>query len=130
MHARLAESRSTADWFESLAATTGSKKLTNPHVYGTIPYMNPTSTTSDARLDLRMSAADKERIVRAASLRGVPIAAFVREAALRESESVMNAAESLTLSAEESRRFLQALDTPFEPNAKLKKALARIAGAA
>ncbi len=104
--------------------------MTHPNVYGTMPYMNPTSTTSDARLDLRMSAADKDRIVRAASLRGVPIAAFVREAALRESESVMNAAESLTLSAEESRRFLQALDTPFEPNAKLKKALARISSAA
>ena len=104
--------------------------MTHRNVYGTMPYMDPTTTTSDARLDLRMSAADKERIVRAASLRGVSIAAFVREAALRESESVMNAAESLTLSVEESRRFLQALDTPFEPNPRLKKALARIIGAA
>jgi len=29
--------------------------------------------------------------------------------------------------AEESRRFLKALDAPFQPNAKLKKALARVA---
>lgn len=104
--------------------------MTSLIMYGTIPYMNVLSTTNDARLDLRMNAADKDRIVRAASLRGVPVAAFVREAALRESESVMSAAESSILSAEESRRFLQTVDAPFEPNAKLKNALARVTDAA
>ena len=33
---------------------------------------------------------------------------------------------TVTLSAEESRRFVNALDAPFRPNAKLKKALARV----
>ena len=33
---------------------------------------------------------------------------------------------SVTLSAAESRRFLKVLDAPFRPNAKLKKALARV----
>lgn len=33
---------------------------------------------------------------------------------------------SVTLSATESRRIRKALDTPFRPNAKLKKALARV----
>ena len=41
------------------------------------------------RLDLRLSAADKDRIRRAAALAGMPVAAFVREAALREAETVM-----------------------------------------
>ena len=84
-------------------------------------------TSSPARLDLRLNAADKARITRAADLRGVPVSAFVREAVLREAESVMASELSVTLSAQESRRFLKALDAPFRPNARLSKALARIA---
>ena len=80
-------------------------------------------TTAAARLDLRLNPADKDRITRAADLRGVPLSAFVRDAAMREAESVMAAELTVTLSVEESRRFLKALDAPFQPNAKLKKAL-------
>lgn len=79
-----------------------------------------------ARLDLRLDPADKARIARAADLRGVPLSAFVRDAVMREAESVMAAELTVTLSAEESRRFVNALDAPFRPNAKLKKALARV----
>lgn len=78
-----------------------------------------------ARLDLRLSPKDKARIARAADLRGVPVSAFVRDAVLREAENVMAAELSVTLSAEESRRFLAALDKPFKPNARLKKAMQR-----
>jgi uncharacterized protein (DUF1778 family) len=81
--------------------------------------------TAAARLDLRLSATDKDRIARAADLRGVPVSAFVRDAILREAESVMTAELSVTLSPAESRRFLAALDKPFKPNAKLKKAMDR-----
>lgn len=87
--------------------------------------MKPAMTAA-ARLDLRLDPADKARISRAAGLRGVPVSAFVRDAVLRETESVMAAELSATLSARESRRFLQALDAPFEPNAILKKALAHL----
>ena len=83
-------------------------------------------TTTAARLDLRLNAADKARIARAADLRGVPVSAFVREAVLREAESVMATELSVSLSVEESRHFLSVLDAPFKPNAKLKKALARL----
>jgi uncharacterized protein (DUF1778 family) len=86
-------------------------------------------TSTAARLDLRLDPADKARIARAADLRGVPVSAFVRDAILREAESVMAAELTVTLSAEESRRFLDAIDAPFRPNAKLKKALARAAKA-
>lgn len=81
-------------------------------------------TTAAARLDLRLNPTDKARITRAADLRGVPLSAFVRDAVLREAENVMAAELTVTLSAEESRRFLAALDKPFKPNAKLKKAMA------
>jgi uncharacterized protein (DUF1778 family) len=79
-----------------------------------------------ARLDLRLNADDKERIARAANLRGVPVSAFVRDAVLREADSVMAAELVVTLSASESRRFLKALNAPFRANAKLKKAMARV----
>ncbi|TAL97018.1 MAG: DUF1778 domain-containing protein [Rhodanobacter sp.] len=46
-------------------------------------------TATADRLDLRLSAADKTRIRRAAALHGMPVAAFVREAALREAETVI-----------------------------------------
>ncbi|MEN9311652.1 MAG: hypothetical protein RLY77_1777 [Pseudomonadota bacterium] len=87
-------------------------------------------TATAARLDLRLNAADKARITRAADLRGVPLSAFVRDAVLREAENVMAAELTVTLSIEESRRFLDALDKPFKPNAKLKKAMAEAAGLA
>lgn len=84
-------------------------------------------TTAAARLDLRLNPADKARITRAADLRGVPLSTFVRDAVLREAESVMAAELTVTLSPEESRRFLKALDAPFQPNARLKKAMAEAA---
>lgn len=73
--------------------------------------------------DLRLNPIDKARIVRAADLRGVPLSTFVRDAVLREAENVMAAELTVTLSAKESRRFLNALDAPFKPNARLKKAM-------
>ncbi len=43
------------------------------------------TATSD-RLDLRLSSEDKNQLRRAAELHGLPVATFVREAALREAE--------------------------------------------
>lgn len=82
-------------------------------------------TSATARLDLRLNARDKERIARAAALRGLPVSAFVRDAVLREAGVAMAAELTVTLSPEESRRFLTALDKPFKPNARLKKAMER-----
>jgi uncharacterized protein (DUF1778 family) len=84
-------------------------------------------SNSAARLDLRLSPKDKTRISRAASLRGVPVSSFVRDAVLREADAVMTSELTVSLSLEESRRFLRAFDTPFRPNSKLKKAMDRSA---
>lgn len=46
-------------------------------------------TNTAARLDLRLNPDDKNRIERAAALRGVPVSAFVRDAVLREAESTI-----------------------------------------
>jgi uncharacterized protein (DUF1778 family) len=76
-----------------------------------------------ARLDLRLSARDRERIDRAASLAGLPLAAFVRTAVLREADRTVAAESVSTLSPAESKRFLQALAKPFAPNSALRRAI-------
>lgn len=80
-------------------------------------------STATARLDLRLDARDKDRIAKAAALRGMPVSSFVRDAVLREAEAVIAAEAVVALSEAESRRFLEALDAPFRPNARLEKAL-------
>ncbi len=91
--------------------------------------MNTLPSRGTARLDLRLSESDKQRIDRAADLRGVPVSAFVRDAVLREADKVVARELSAALSPEESRRFMEKLDAAFEPNARLKKALGRVAKA-
>ena len=81
--------------------------------------------TAEARLDLRLDPKDKALIEYAARLRGMKLSAFVRAAVLRESREIL-AAETVVLSPAESRNFLEALDRPFRPNAKLARALARL----
>ena len=46
-------------------------------------------TAAADRLDLRLSIEDKNRLRRAAELQGLPVATFVREAALREAEGTI-----------------------------------------
>lgn len=46
-------------------------------------------TATADRLDLRLSTEDKNRLRRAAQLHGLPVATFVREAALREADSTI-----------------------------------------
>lgn len=93
---------------------------------GVLPYEEST-VTNPARFAVRLNAADMARITRAATLHGMPLSAFVRDAALREADVAIAAELAVTLSAEESRRFLSALDNPFKPNVRLKKAMVRAA---
>ncbi|MDR2852942.1 MAG: DUF1778 domain-containing protein [Burkholderiaceae bacterium] len=79
--------------------------------------------TAAARLDLRLETRDKDRIAKAAALRGMALSAFVRDAVLREAEAAIAADAVVVLSGPESRHFLAALDAPFQPNARLQKAM-------
>ena len=58
---------------------------------GTVGYRTrrPVMTATADRLDLRLSVEDKNRLRRAAELHGLPVATFVREAALREAETTI-----------------------------------------
>lgn len=87
-------------------------------------------TVAAARLDLRLEPRDKERITKAAALRGLPVSSFVRDAVLREADAAIAADTVVTLSGAESRRFLAALDAPFQPNTRLKAAMGAAASLA
>jgi uncharacterized protein (DUF1778 family) len=80
---------------------------------------------ASARLDLRLSVKDRERIDRAASIAGLPLAAFVRTAVLREADRTVAAESAVALAPAESKRFMAALSKPFAPNAALRRALKR-----
>jgi len=80
-------------------------------------------TCAGAATTAALPPRDRERIARAASLVGLPLAAFVRTAVLREADQTVAAESVSTLSPSEARRFIAALSKPFAPNAALRRAM-------
>jgi uncharacterized protein (DUF1778 family) len=64
----------------------------------------------DERLDLKLSAADKQLFAQAAAIEGVTMAAFVRH-------------QQITLSQQDFKAFHAAIAQTFEPNVALRDAL-------
>ena len=61
----------------------------------------------------------KSRLTRAARLNHVELTKFVTQAALREADAVIAAAEQIKLSEDSYMRVLALLENPPEPNDKL-----------
>jgi uncharacterized protein (DUF1778 family) len=74
------------------------------------------------RLALRIKAADKAIIMRAAALAQTDITTFTLRAALREAQSVIEEHERVKLTQRDSRLVMELLENPPAPNAKLRKA--------
>ncbi|BCT91534.1 hypothetical protein LYSHEL_05580 [Lysobacter helvus] len=88
--------------------------------------MKPTPNDAKAgRFDLRLNPMEKQRIQSAAALKGQQVSVFIREIMLREADAILAAHAASQLDAEQTRRFMAALDAPFAPNEKLARALAR-----
>jgi uncharacterized protein (DUF1778 family) len=68
---------------------------------------------------MRISLAEKARLMRAASLEQTDLEDFVRRNALRAADAVIERAEHVVLSERDTRRWLDLLDNPPEPNARL-----------
>lgn len=81
--------------------------------------------SAEARLDIRTSAEVKETIERAALLSGRSVTEFVASSALAAAEDALRAAHVLRLTVDESRRLVEALMAPTEPNAALARAAER-----
>ena len=79
-------------------------------------------TTRDARLAVRVSAAQKSLLQHAAALSGCTLSEFVVTSAQDAARRVIAEHESIRLSLEEQLAFVQALLQPPEPNARLKRA--------
>jgi uncharacterized protein (DUF1778 family) len=79
-------------------------------------------TTRDARLEVRVSVAQKSLLQHAAALSGRTLSEFVVTSAQDAARQVIAEHESIRLSREEHLAFVQALLQPPEPNARLKRA--------
>ncbi|WP_254929060.1 DUF1778 domain-containing protein [Cyanobium sp. T1B-Tous] len=77
----------------------------------------------DERLDLKLSAADKQLLAQAAAIEGVTMAAFVRLAAKQRAAEAIRRDQEISLSQRDFKAFHAAIARPFEPNAALREAL-------
>ena len=84
-----------------------------------------TSTTKDARLELRIAGRHKKLIERAAALEGCSTAQFVVSQAVAAAEGVLEKQHALVLSQRDFDRFLQAIDETVEPTTQAKRAAKR-----
>ncbi len=74
------------------------------------------------RMNLRVNAEQKAKLLRAAALKHTDLTDFVLQPALREAEAIIEEAEQVRLSARDSMRVLDLLENPPAPNAKLRAA--------
>tara|TARA_B100000809_G_C14669190_1_gene362568 strand:- start:101 stop:358 length:258 start_codon:yes stop_codon:yes gene_type:complete len=74
------------------------------------------------RLDVRLAADHKNLIEQAADLLGQSVSAFTVSTLVREAEEVVERFGALQLSKRDRDAFLNALDNPPKPNARLKRA--------
>jgi uncharacterized protein (DUF1778 family) len=96
--------------------------------YGKMPYWKQETTmTTSARFDLKMDAADKEIVSRAASLMGTTMAGFVRAAAKEKAQALLDRESRVTLSQRDFAVLTSALNSAFTPNSALQGALAAAA---
>jgi len=75
------------------------------------------------RLDLNLSAADKQLLAQAAAIEGLSKAAFVRQAAKQRAAEAVQREEQLGLSQRDFAAFQAAISQPFAPNPALLEAL-------
>jgi uncharacterized protein (DUF1778 family) len=71
------------------------------------------------RMNLRVPPEVKSRLTRAANLNHVDLTSFVTQAALREADAVIAAAEQIKLAEDSYLRLLALLENPPMPNDKL-----------
>jgi uncharacterized protein (DUF1778 family) len=76
----------------------------------------------NSRMNFRLAAEAKAKLMRAAALRGTDLTNFVVESALREAETVIRQAEVIRVSERDHQRILKLLENPPGPNDKLRGA--------
>jgi len=82
--------------------------------------MNIRHPSEDARLDVRLSAEQKQLIEQAASHQGLTLTGFAVSTLLKAARDAMEQATVTTLSSRDSSIFLDMLEAEGKPNAALK----------
>lgn len=82
-------------------------------------------STKRERIEARLTPEQKALLQQAAALQGRSLSEFVVQGALQAATEVVRAHTLITLTAEESRAFVEALLNPEPPNAALREAAAR-----
>lgn len=78
------------------------------------------------RTVLDLDVTQKKLIERTAVQSGLSLADFARDTLLREAQRVVSSSTDVIFPGSESRRFLNEIDLPFQPNTKLTNALKRV----
>ncbi len=81
---------------------------------------------ANERMNLRVPALQKAKLMRAAALAHTDLTEFVTRAALREAETVIEGAEKIEVSERDFVRILELMDNPPPPNDKLRAAIAAL----
>lgn len=71
------------------------------------------------RFAMRIPPAEKARLTRAAALQNTDLTEFMLRNALNAADAVIERAEHITLTEEQKRFWLELLDNPPKPNARL-----------
>ena len=83
------------------------------------------ATTKDARLNLRLRAADDELIRHAAAQSGQSVSDFLTASAVERAQEVLADQSSFTLEAATWDEFVALVDAPVRPDARLVELFAR-----
>ena len=84
-----------------------------------------TATAKQDRIGARVPHEVYETLCRAAELTGATVNQFLVQAALKEAQEVIERQEVIRLSPRDWNWLLDLMESPPQPNAKLKAALAR-----
>ena len=76
----------------------------------------------NSRVSLRVRAHEKAKILRAVALQHTDMTDFILRSALREADAVIDKAERVELSERDTKLWLDLLENPPKPNARLRAA--------
>jgi uncharacterized protein (DUF1778 family) len=86
--------------------------------------MTDSESIKQQRMHIRLDALSKQKLERAAAYTHKSLSEFVLGQALHAADEVIQEHETLSLTQTDWEVFLDALENPPKPNAKLKRALA------
>ena len=90
-----------------------------------VQQLRPRADRKIDRVEARLTEEQKEMIQYAAGLLGLSVSDFLITSAQRAAESVIREHNVITLAAQDSLAFAQAILNPREPNEALRDAFAR-----